>query len=252
MLIGKEMSNAKNVTVIFPAKNEANTIENAIKVVKQSQYNPEVIVVDAFSTDKTFEIAQKAGAMIIQPEVQMHPGKGLAMKTGLMKALGRSADVILFLDADIRNLTHEWVDKLVRVVLDGRCDMSRGFYLRHPRDGAVTKLVARPMPAVFFPELAHFEQPLSGEVCARKEVWDSLMKRNPPDGWGIDVWFLIECAMLGYNILEMFLGSKDHASFADYEEDVTKLSKMAEQVGFTIIREAMKYDRSSWQTKVNV
>lgn len=246
------MSNAKNVTVIFPAKNEANTIENAIMMVKQSQYKPEIIVVDAFSTDKTFEIAKKAGAFVIQPEIQMHPGKGLAMKAGLNKALGRSSDVILFLDADIRNLTAEWVDKLVRAVLDGRCDMSRGFYLRHPRDGAVTKLVARPMLAVFFPELAHFEQPLSGEVCARREVWESLLKRSPPDGWGIDVWFLIECAMLGYNILEVFLGTKDHTSFADYEEDVTKLSKMAEQVGFTIIREAMKYDRITAQSKINV
>ncbi len=246
------MSNAKNVTVIFPAKNEANTVENAIMMVKQSQYKPEIIVVDAFSTDKTFEIAKKAGAFVIQPEIQMHPGKGLAMKAGLNKALGSSSDVILFLDADIRNLTAEWVDKLVKAVLDGRCDMSRGFYLRHPRDGAVTKLVARPMLAVFFPELAHFEQPLSGEVCARKEVWESLLKRSPPDGWGVDVWFLIECAMLGYNILEVFLGTKDHTSFADYEEDVTKLSKMAEQVGFTIIREAMKYDRITAQSKISV
>jgi len=243
---------SKKVVAIFPAKNEESTIENAVMMAKQSQYKPEVIVVDAYSTDKTFDMAKKAGAFVIQPEVQMHPGKGLAMKTGLAKALSRSADVMLFLDADIRNLTSEWVDKLVKVVLDGRCDMSRGFYLRHPRDGAVTKLVARPMLSVFFPELAHFEQPLSGEVCARREVWESLLKRNPPDGWGIDVWFLIECAMLGYNILEVFLGTKDHTSFADYEEDVTKLSKMAEQVGFTVIREAIKYDRIAWQSKANV
>lgn len=243
---------SKDVTVIFPAKNEVNTIENAVMAVKKSQYEPEVIVVDAFSTDKTFDVAKKAGAFVIQPEVQMHPGKGLAMKTGLAKALGRSTDVIVFLDADIRNLTSEWIDKLVKAVFDGRCDMSRGFYLRHPRDGAVTKLVARPMLSVFFSELAHFEQPLSGEVCARREVWEALLKRNPPDGWGIDVWFLIECAMLGYNILEVFLGTKDHTSFADYEEDVTKLSKMAEQVGFTVIREAIKYDRIAQQNKVGV
>jgi len=154
------MSDAsKKVVAIFPAKNEESTIENAVIMTKRSQYKPEVIVVDAYSTDKTFDVARKAGAFVIQPEVQMHLGKGLAMKTGLAKALGRSADVMLFLDADIRNLTSEWVDKLVKVVLDGRCDMSRGFYLRHPRDGAVTKLVARPMLSVFFPELAHFEQP---------------------------------------------------------------------------------------------
>ncbi len=46
--------------------------------------------------------------------------------------------------------------------------MSRGFYQRQPRDVAVTMLTARPMLNIFFPELTHFEQPLSGEVCARK------------------------------------------------------------------------------------
>jgi hypothetical protein len=51
---------------------------------------------------------------------------------------------------------------------------------------------------VFFPELSHYEQPLSGEVCARSQVRENLLKRSPsPDGWGIDVWFLIEAAMSG-------------------------------------------------------
>ncbi|HEY5631246.1 MAG TPA: hypothetical protein VIR31_03895 [Nitrososphaeraceae archaeon] len=39
----------------------------------------------------------------------------------------------------------------------------------------------------FFPELSHFEQPLSGEVCARRQVWENILRRgadNPtPDGW---------------------------------------------------------------------
>ena len=64
--------------------------------------------------------------------------------------------------------------------------------------------------------------------------------KGSPHGWGIDVWFLIESAMQGYNIKDVFMGSKEHTSFEDYREDVGKLSKMAEQVEFTIIREAIK------------
>jgi len=30
----------------------------------------------------------------------------------------------------------------------------------------------------FFPEIAHIEQPLSGEVCARRQVWEILLKRD--------------------------------------------------------------------------
>ena len=48
------------------------------------------------------------------------------------------------------------------------------------------------------------------------------------------------------------MGKKEHTSFEDYREDVSKLSKMAEQVEFTIIREAIKYGRMEWQNKVNI
>ena len=253
-------NSSPKVIVIFPAKNEEYTIENAITTAKQSYYKPDILVVDAYSTDKTYELAIRAGATVIQQPTQVFPGKGIAMKTGLREAIARSedaADIILFLDADIRNLTPQWVDNLVKALIDDNCDMSRGFYTRHARDAAVTKLIARPMLHIFFPEVSHFEQPLSGEVCARTQVWENLLKRGdssrppPPDGWGIDVWFLIEAAMSGYNIKEVFMGSKEHTSFGDYKEDVSKLSKMAEQVEFTIIREAIKYGRMELQNKVN-
>jgi hypothetical protein len=131
------------------------------------------------------------------------PSKRIGYESRLKRGKrDRSADIIVFLDADIRNLTPEWVDKLVKALIDDNCDMSRGFYTRHARDAAVTKLVARPMLHTFFPELSHFEQPLSGEVCARRKVWENLLKRDngsgsTPDGWGIDVWFLIEAALSG-------------------------------------------------------
>lgn len=247
---------APKVIVIFPAKNEEGTIENSIDSARQSHFKPDVILVDAYSTDRTTYLAEKAGAIVIQQPSRIFPAKGHAMKAGLTEAFKRSADVIVFLDADIRNLTPEWVDKLVQSLMDDNCDMSRGFYTRHARDAAVTKLIARPMLYTFFPELSHFEQPLSGEVCARRQVWESILKMdvdNPsPDGWGIDVWFLIEAAMSGYHIKEIFMGTKEHTSFEDYREDVSKLSKMAEQVEFTIIREAIKYDRLELQKKVNV
>jgi hypothetical protein len=39
------------------------------------------------------------------------------------------------------------------------------------------------------------------------------------------------------------LGKKEHASYDEYAEDVSVLSKMSEQVLFTIIKEAVKYGR---------
>jgi glucosyl-3-phosphoglycerate synthase len=261
--ISKEYSQVSpKVAVIFPAKNEEDTIESAISVASRSNFNPDIMVVDAYSSDKTAELAVKAGATVIRQPEQIFPGKGIAMKAGLREVISNNtknksmttpADIILFLDSDIKNLTSEWVDRLVRALLEDNCDISRGFYQRQSRDAAVTKLIARPMLNVFFPEVSHFEQPLSGEVCARRQLWETLLHtKGSPDGWGIDVWFLIESAMRGYDIKEVFMGRKEHTSFEDYREDVTKLSRMAEQVEFTIIREAIKFDRLHLESTVKV
>ena len=237
------------IVVIFPTKNEEDTIEHVIKTARKSQCRPEVIVVDAYSSDRTVKIARDNGARVIEQDSRIFPAKGIAMKNGINEAIRYDANIILFLDADIKNLTPEWVDKLVDGCIN--CDMVRGYYQRHARDAPVTKLIARPMISVFFPEISHFEQPLSGEVCARTEVWKRLLTQNPPDGWGIDVWFLIEAAMAGYQIKEIFLGAKEHTSFEDYREDVGKLAKMAEQVEFTILKEAIKYGRIKRHQDVN-
>ncbi|HEX2305245.1 MAG TPA: glycosyltransferase [Nitrososphaeraceae archaeon] len=237
----KKQEAIPKIVVIFPTKNEEDTIEHVIRTAKKSRYRPEVIVVDAYSSDNTERIARDNGAEVIQQDDRMFPAKGIAMKKGIEKAISSNASIVLFLDADIKNLTPEWVDKLVDGCIN--CDMVRGYYQRHVRDAPVTKLIAKPMIRIFFPELSDFEQPLSGEVCARIEVWKRLLDQNPPDGWGVDVWFLVEAAMAGYQIKEIFLGIKEHTSFDDYREDVGKLAKMAEQVEFTLIKEAFKHGR---------
>jgi len=45
------------------------------------------------------------------------------------------------------------------------------------------------------------------------------------NSWGIDVWFLIEAAMSGYKIKEIYLGGKEHTSFEAYEEDIGNCTK---------------------------
>ncbi|MEE9583544.1 MAG: glycosyltransferase [Dehalococcoidales bacterium] len=234
----------EKVIVVFPARNEAETIARCIEVVKQSQYQPEVLVIDGHSTDSTREEAASAGATVIAQSEGIFPAKGLAMKDGIREALKRRADIVVFLDADITNLTPEWVGKLVTPVIEKQCDMSRGYYRRAQYDGAVTKLVARPLSRVFFSEIAQLHQPLSGEICATSELFQSIVKdEDSPNGWGIDIWLLIETAMKDFRIKEFYLGAKIHTSRQDYSADVIKLAKMAEQVALTIIKEAIKYKR---------
>ncbi|MBE43612.1 MAG: hypothetical protein CMO16_00285 [Thaumarchaeota archaeon] len=250
-IIMKKATMAK-VVLVFPTRNEETTIKACIEKVKKSKYKPIIIVSDGHSSDKTIEIAKKCNTTVVMPQERLHPGKGAAMIAGIKAALQKNPDVIIFLDADIMNLTSEWIDLLVDSIMVEGYDMSRGWYLRAPSDASVTKLVAKPMLWTFFPEIWHYEQPLSGEIAAKKDVWKKLLQMNPPDGWGIDVWLLIETAMAGFKIREVFLGTKTHRSYISYSTDVSKLAKMGQQVGMAIIQEALKYQRidNAMQTKV--
>jgi glycosyltransferase involved in cell wall biosynthesis len=233
-----------NLFVIFPARNEDETIAQCVETALKSKYEPEILVVDGHSSDNTGAEAKRAGATVIMQSEGIYPGKGRAMKDGTKEALSRGADYIVFLDADIEDLTPEWVDLRAEPVIEKACDMSRGYYQRAEYDGAVTKLVAKPLSWTFFPEVAHFNQPLAGEICATSGLFMTLFKSQDwPDGWGIDIWLLIEAAMKDYQIVEVYLGTKAHTSRQDYLNDVVRLTKMAEQVSLTTIKEAIKYKR---------
>ena len=75
----KKQEAIPKIVVIFPTKNEEDTIEHVIRTAKKSQHRPEVIVIDAFSSDKTVRIARDNGAKVIQQDDRMFPAKGIAM-----------------------------------------------------------------------------------------------------------------------------------------------------------------------------
>lgn len=67
---------------------------------------------------------------------------------------------------------------------EGRPQLAKSFYRRPFKDGdgmvapngggRVTELLARPLLRRFFPELAGFRQPLSGEIAARRSLLATL------------------------------------------------------------------------------
>ena len=89
------MSAAFPVSVIFPAKDESETIGVLVARVRELLPSAEVIVVDDGSGDDTKGVAEKAGARVLR-----HPssrGNGAAVKTGVRNARG---EVLVLLDAD--------------------------------------------------------------------------------------------------------------------------------------------------------
>ncbi len=108
------------VSIIIPAYNAENTIEDALKAVVRQSYKEkyEIIVVDDGSTDNTAHIVEKyPGVKLVHQE---NKGPATARNLGFKKSQG---DFILFTDADcmphkdwIKNALRHFTDKKIGVV----------------------------------------------------------------------------------------------------------------------------------------
>lgn len=106
------------ISIVIPCYNEEKSIGLVIEKIKQSvppEILQEIIVVDNNSTDRSAQIAQKAGAQVIQEKKQ---GYGAALKAGFKKAQGQ---LIATLDADGQypaELIPEIINYLIKNNLD--------------------------------------------------------------------------------------------------------------------------------------
>lgn len=141
------------VAAVIPAWNEASTVGAVVYAAVDAALVDEVIVVDNTSTDDTAAVARAHGARVV---VEHRKGKGEAMRAGVSAT---TADVIVFLDADLVGLRHDHVDDLVRPVLADEFDMTCGLFDRGP--------VANPIFLEGLPVL-------TGQRALRRELFEAL------------------------------------------------------------------------------
>lgn len=87
--------NKTDISIIIPAHNEAATIGELIKKIKEFYPDFEIIVINDGSTDDTGTIAKDLGAIVYS-----HPyniGNGAAVKSGIRIASG---EILVFIDGD--------------------------------------------------------------------------------------------------------------------------------------------------------
>lgn len=210
-LLSAKRAAGTTVSVVLPALNEEATVGAIVEVIRRDLMDgpgtplvDELIVVDSGSTDRTAEVAAKAGARVVHrdeilPRLPALPGKGEVLWRSL---LATSGDVVCFVDADLRDFSSTFVSGIVGPLLtDPEVCFVKAMYDRPldpqhagPSSGAeqggrVTELVARPLLNLHWPQLAGFVQPLGGEYAVRRD----LLERLPfPVGYGVELGLLVD------------------------------------------------------------
>ncbi len=111
----------QQISVILPAYNEEISIGSMVHLTKL--YADKVIVIDDGSSDRTADVARKAGAEVIVHEI--NKGKGSALKTGFETAIILGADIIVTMDSDGQHNPAE-IPKLVAPIIEGEAEMVNG------------------------------------------------------------------------------------------------------------------------------
>jgi glycosyltransferase involved in cell wall biosynthesis len=105
----QKVSNPSVVSIVVPTKNSENTINSCLKSIKEQTYpDIEIIIVDNHSSDKTREIAQKYGKVLLKG-----PERSTQRNFGAQFARG---NYVFFIDSDME-LTPKVVDDCVKAAV---------------------------------------------------------------------------------------------------------------------------------------
>jgi len=128
-----ENAGVGRVFVVLPALNEEPRIGRTVRGITRL-WNHQVIVVDDGSTDRTSEMAKRAGAIPVR-----HPrnrGVGAALRTGYQAAIRMGADTLVTMGADDQDNASE-MPRLLKRIAEG-ADFVQGS--RWKADGRVVNI----------------------------------------------------------------------------------------------------------------
>ncbi|MBW1842074.1 MAG: glucosyl-3-phosphoglycerate synthase [Deltaproteobacteria bacterium] len=267
------------ISLCLPTLNEEKTIAKEIIIMKSELMTrypllDEILVVDSGSQDNTREIARSYGVKVykaadILPDLEKFTGKGENLWKALYIAEG---DIIVYLDADIKNIHHRFAYGLVApLLLYDHIKFAKAFYdrpiaigkskVRPTGGGRVTELVIRPLFSLFFPELTQIMQPLSGEYAGYREVFEKIpfpigygvetsMILDIYEKWGLDVFAQVDLdrrihrnqdvkalGRMAFVILMTFINRKRQLGLVDYKDDLFK-----EMIQYVLVKNELKPD----------
>lgn len=238
-----------DIVVGIPSFNNARTIGHVVRAVQAglAKYFPEcravIVNADGGSSDATSAVVQQAAIEDFQAILLHHraepvskvvfpytgiPGKGSAFRAIFEVAVRLGAKACVVVDSDLRSITPEWIELLVKPVLGGEFDYVAPLYHRHKFDGTITNSIVYPLTRTLYGK--QVRQPIGGDFgfsgnlagfYLAKDVWETDVAR-----FGIDIWMTTTAIANDFRVAQAFLGAKIH----DAKDPGSDLSSMLYQV----------------------
>lgn len=257
---------AADIVVGIPSYNNARTIGHVVRAAHAGllKYFPDrkalIVNSDGGSKDGTREEVEKAHLDTQQLLLVKHalhtvhrlttpyhglPGKGSAFRTVFRIAQLVEARACAVVDADLRSITPEWFDLLLRPVLDRDFDYVAPYYKRHKYDGTITNSIIYPLTRALYGR--RVRQPIGGDfgISGRlashyltKDVWTTDVAR-----YGIDIWMTTTAIAENFRVCQAYLGAKIH----DAKDPGADLSAMLMQVVGSVFSLMETYEKV-WPT----
>jgi len=212
------------VAVSVPTYNNAATISKVVEAIragleKHFEGVPAVLInTDAGSSDGTTERVGEAALPLVRAihpappgqlaAVPFHgiPGRGASIQLSLGIARHVGAKALVVLEADAVSIDDEWLERLVRPVLEHGADLVLPVHARHRYDGTMTNLVLAPLVGALFGRRLH--QPFAGARAMSARLLDRLAEASwpPPGRSETDLWLTGTAIAEDFAVREARLG----------------------------------------------
>jgi len=204
--------------------NNAETLESVLAaatagLARFPDARAALIVADAGSSDATRALAEAAAlpAVVVEHEapagervaVPFHgvPGRGAALRATFTVAQRLRARALVLLEADAVSAQPEWIERLVRPVLEDKADFVTAAYTRHRYEGTISRLVLAPLVRALYGR--RLQHPFGGQQALSARLIEHLLI-HPKWSWTgpdvSDLWITGTAIADGFGVWEAWLG----------------------------------------------
>jgi len=232
----------KEIVVGIPSYNNEGTIGFVVEQVDKGlrKYFPKnkalIVNSDGGSTDGTqaaFEGTETKTKKQFVHYKNPVPGKGSAFKEIWELGIAKDAKYFVVVDSDLRSISPEWIKKMVNPLMHGT-DYCTPYYSRHKYDGTITNQLCFPITYGLF--CRNIRQPIGGDFSFSSRLANFWLKQGHWEQnearFGIDIFMTSNAVLNGFEVKQVFLGSKVH----DAKDPGADLKPMFEQVVETLLR----------------